>query len=270
MDKLLDVNRQGGFPITTEVLETFNSRSEYIEELTTGLFTSVQRQQHGGVAVWLNGYIRATKMLVLDAKDGLGSNPKIVKMSTKIPLGSNFPTYANMKKGGYALKNISKKMNIYKQSTTSEVYPDAILQEEYEIILADQNNPAWEVMTMSELIHGEWVGIGFDELGFDREVEDIGSVIRYNNKQRILDVQLCFYVYIDSSTNIHIDIPRAGMTIKSGILYCPLSVVSISYPAPDAIIVSNSTTNTTRLIVSVPTPPEATEQTILIKGLMNY
>jgi len=160
MDKLIDISRQAGFPWCAETAEALNNNARYIEAVMDG-FGIFGRQ-----AIILSDQNSGTPIMYI--KDLGWEHGKIVRTTTGILAGgSDDPTRANLLDNAqkYALIDNSQKISIYKQNSSTEKYQDCILDESYDIVLADVNNPAWTFFEMRDFFERErWYNIPVSEL----------------------------------------------------------------------------------------------------------
>jgi len=206
MNKLLEVSRQGGFPWTAETVEALNENVRYIEAIMDG-FNIGSRQ-----AIILSDRI-------MYIKDAGWTSGKIVKTFTDIdPSDPDYPAtrkplLENPSK--YASIDRSTKIRINKQDSITEVYPDVILQEEYEISLAGNNNPGWTFFEMADFFERErMVAIPNNSLilrdgGWSNATTMLNpkSIIRYNKLKTKLDIQLILEHDMGYISPITIEIP---------------------------------------------------------------
>jgi hypothetical protein len=154
MDKLLDVSRQGGYPWCAETAEALNQNANLIERFFCTLAASTKAR----TAVILD--IFGSPLLLCVCPNIFGRGARIATATTNIPMGSGgaseYPSVDNLLNypDKYALKDVSLKISPFKEGSTTEVYPDAVLQERYEIVFADNNNQGWTFRALNGVIAG--------------------------------------------------------------------------------------------------------------------
>jgi hypothetical protein len=155
MDKLLDVSRQGGYPWCAETASVLNDSIKGVEyflygfaEPITTIYTAIVLRQNRG---------SAPTMMALAMEDLTGY--RIVKTTCNIPkTHPDFPKleylqkFENRKK--YKLIDRSQQISINKENSETDVYEDAILHEEYELVLADVPNSAsaWSIYYIRDIV----------------------------------------------------------------------------------------------------------------------
>ncbi|MCL2245862.1 MAG: hypothetical protein FWC10_06715 [Lentimicrobiaceae bacterium] len=142
MNKLLNTNRAGGFPWNVDTAEALNANARYIESIMDG-FNIGGRQavilsediMYIKDAGWTSGKIVnvfATKPFVFPSRNELLNNP-----------------------GKYGLTDKSEKIDINKLNSDTEVYPECILKESFEIALSGNGNPGWKFFEMADWFNPE-------------------------------------------------------------------------------------------------------------------
>jgi len=190
MNKLLNVSRKGGFPWAAETADTLNRNFRYIEAIMDG-FNIGYRE-----AIILSDQNNGTPLMYI--KDMGWEHGKIVSTTTQILAGSgDDPTRANLLKnlGKYTLIDNSQKISIYKLNSDTEKYEDCILNESYEIVLADSSNPGWMFFEMEDFFERErWVNINLGEITFSQNLKYRtffpNSRIRYSILRKKLEIQI--------------------------------------------------------------------------------
>ena len=144
MNKLLDVARQTGFPWSAETAEAINSNYRFVESIMDGL--NIDSRQ---------AIILADNIMYIKA-DGWVEG-KMVKVFTTPPL--NFPSRNDLLENPnkYKLVERSRKISINKLNSTTEVYPDCILEELYEIVL-DDDDVGWTFIKLADAVDKEMTG----------------------------------------------------------------------------------------------------------------
>ena len=180
MNKLLDTKRAGYFPWNVETVEAINSNARYIEAIMDG-FNIGGRQ-----AIILSDNI----MYIKDMGWTLG---KIVSVSTNINSAPNRTTLLNSP-NIYSLIDSSTKISINKINSNTEVYPDVILQEGCEIVLADNDNPGWTFFEMADFFEEKWTTLQNSSISVQAGLTlNNLSLVKYNLKQRQIAVSISAY-----------------------------------------------------------------------------
>jgi hypothetical protein len=196
MNRLLNVSRQDGFPWCAETVEALNSNARYIESIMDGFGVG------GRQAIILSDQSNGTPIMYI--KDAGWEHGKIVKTRTSLLAGSSDnPTRANLlaNPNKYALRDVSQLISINKGNSDTEVYPDCIAQEKYEIVLtANSGLQGWEFFEMADFFERErWITIPNNVVTLTMgQVHPVpmnatlgdNSIIRYNKFSKTLDVYI--------------------------------------------------------------------------------
>jgi hypothetical protein len=179
MDKLNNVNRETGYLVCAETLEALASIPKYLEG-----FLYLDRQLGGAIldtAIVLNTFRSKPFEVIIYAGDDMQTC--LVKNMTGQTINNDILIRSN---GTYSI--VFKQESIAVIDGSGYEFPDSIRRSIAEIVLADNDHPAYRFITPREAILGRWD----DSLSLNDNSSFSAKegFIRYNEIIKTLEIQL--------------------------------------------------------------------------------